>query len=381
VGGLAVVAPSRVRSQDRAPPVSLEEIVVNGVVRPPEERLSLGPGYTNVEFRYTGLSLANPDRLVFRYRLEGYEQDWVEAGARRVAYYPRLPPGRYRFVVLAANRDGIWNETGSSLDVRVRAPFYLSWWFRIPVLLALSILAVTLWNRREASLQRARRAQEEFARRLIESQEHERKRLAGELHDGLGQELLVVRNRALLALKHDGLHPPAREQLTQITEVVAQSLDGVRRLAHNLTPLQLDHLGLSTSLRSMLQAVGETSGIRLSVTIENIDDLLPVEHQINLYRIVQEGLTNIIRHAQATEATVWLRPDGEVLRITIQDNGRGFRVEKDGRGQLTGGFGLSHMAERIRILGGEVDVLSLPGTGTRITISVPLRRHSEARST
>jgi hypothetical protein len=148
VGGLAVVAPSRVRSQDRAPPVSLEEIVVNGVVRPPEERLSLGPGYTNVEFRYTGLSLANPDRLVFRYRLEGYEQDWVEAGARRVAYYPRLPPGRYRFVVLAANRDGIWNETGSSLDVRVRAPFYLSWWCRIPVLLALSILAVTLWNRR-----------------------------------------------------------------------------------------------------------------------------------------------------------------------------------------------------------------------------------------
>jgi signal transduction histidine kinase/ligand-binding sensor domain-containing protein len=378
VGGLAVVVPARVRVQERAPPVSLEEVVVNGVVRPLEDGLTVGPGPANVEFRYTGLSLSNPDRLVFRYRLENYESDWVEAGTRRAAYYPRLPPGRYRFVVLAANRDGVWNETGSSVEVRVRAPFYLSWWFRVPVLFGLAFLAVLLWHRRERAVQRARLAQEDFARRLIESQEHERKRLAGELHDGLGQELLVVRNRALLALKHDGLSPPARQQLTQISEVVAQSLEGVRRLAHHLTPLQLDHLGISTSLRSMLQSVAETSGIALTATIEDIDDLLPVEHQISLYRVVQEGLNNIVRHAGATEATVWVRTHDDSLRVTIQDNGCGFRVRRDGRGQVTGGFGLAGMAERIRILGGALDFLSEPGAGTRVTVSIPLRRVSAA---
>jgi signal transduction histidine kinase/ligand-binding sensor domain-containing protein len=373
VGGLAVVVPSRLQIQDRPPPVSVEEVVVNGVVRSPEEGLTLGPGHTNVEFRYTGLSLSNPDRLIFRYRLENYDQEWVEAGARRVAYYPRLPPGRYRFVVLAANRDGIWNETGSRLDVQVLTPFYASWWFRVAAALALTMLAVSLWYRREEAMARAQRSQAAFSRRLLESQEHERKRIAGELHDGLGQELLVVRNRALLVLRNDELSAPAREQLTHITEVVDQSLEGVRRLAHNLTPLQLDHLGLSTSLRSMVQAVGETSGIKISTAIEDIDGLLPVEQQINLFRIVQEGLNNIVRHAGATEAIVRLQPNGESLQVTIQDNGQGFRVERDGRGQLTGGFGLSGMAERIRIMGGEVDVVSQPGSGTRITIAVPLK--------
>jgi signal transduction histidine kinase/ligand-binding sensor domain-containing protein len=381
VGGLAVVTPSRLRTQDRPPPVSVEEVVANGVVHPPGEEMAFGPGHTNVEFRYTGLSLSNPDRLVFRYRLENYDKDWVEAGSRRVAYYPRLPPGRYRFVVLAANRDGTWNEAGSSLDVRVRAPFYLSWWFRVAAALALTMLAVSIWYRREEAMARAQRSQAAFSRRLLESQEHERKRIAGELHDGLGQELLVVRNRALLALKHDGLSPPAREQLTHITEVVDQSLEGVRRLAHNLTPLQLDHLGLTTSLRSMVEAMGETSGINFTGAIDEIDGLLPVEHQINLYRIVQEGLTNLVRHDGATAASVSLKTNGNSLRVTIQDNGKGFRVERDERGQLTGGFGLSGMAERIRILGGDADLESHPGSGTVITISVPLTREGETRST
>jgi signal transduction histidine kinase len=361
-----------VTAVERPPAVTVQEVVVDGVARQPSAGLVLGPRRPNVEFRYAGLSLSAPEHVTFRYRLEGFDEDWVEAGVRRVAYYPRLPPGRYRLAVTAANRDGVWNPVGAALDLRVVGPLWRSWWFQLGGVLGLLGLAVAVVQRREAAARRTRAAQEEFARRLIESQEHERKRIAGELHDGLGQELLVVRNRALLALRSEGLGAAAQEQLRQITDVVTESLESVRSLAHNLTPRQLDHLGLTVALRSMIESVAQTAGIRLDVTVENVDGMLPVESQIALYRVVQEGLSNVVHHAGATAAAVRVGRVGEVLRVTIEDDGRGFRVRRDDRGRLSGGFGLSGIAERARILGGQVEIVSTPRRGTRLELSVPV---------
>jgi len=226
--------------------------------------------------------------------------------------------------------------------------------------------------RRELAARRSRAAQEEFSRLLIESQEHERKRIAGELHDSLGQDLLVIKNRALLAQQSDGLPAPAREQLRHITEVVTQSLEGVRTLAHNLTPRQLDHLGLTAALRSMVADVTHAAGIALDVTVDDVDDLLPVESQINLFRVVQEGLSNVVHHSGARTAAVRVRRVGDMLRVTIEDDGRGFPVQRDGRGRLAGGFGLAGIAERAHILGGRLEVASTPGRGTRMELSLPV---------
>jgi signal transduction histidine kinase/ligand-binding sensor domain-containing protein len=372
VRGVAVVDPARVSRRERAPAVRLEDVVVNGVSRQPRASIEIGGGRPNLEFRYTGLSLVAPQHLTFRYQLQGFDEDWVEAGARRVAYYPRLPAGQYRLVVTAGNRDGVWSEAGTELRLRVLAPFWSTWWFRVLAAATLLGLALVLVRRRELAARRWRTAQQEFSRRLIESQERERKRIAGELHDGLGQELLVVKNRALLALKADGLQAPVRDQLQQIHEVATTSLENVRGLAHNLTPYQLDHLGLTAALRTMIAAAADTTEIAFSVTVEDIDGLLPVASQINLFRIVQEAVTNLVRHSGARTASVYVRRDGATVAATIKDDGRGFELRRDSAGRLALGFGWSGIAERVRILGGQVEIVSAPDRGTRIELSAPV---------
>jgi signal transduction histidine kinase/ligand-binding sensor domain-containing protein len=371
VRGVAVIDPMRTLVTEAPPSVAVEAVVVDGQVRRARDAIVVGPGRSNIEFRYTGLSLAAPQHITFRYRLEAFDDDWVEAGTRRVAYYPRLAPGSYRFVVSAANRDGVWNEAGTAIALRVVGPFWSAWWFRATVFIALVALVLAFAWRRSLLARRWRAAQEEFSRRLLESQEHERKRVAGELHDGLGQELLVIKNRAQLALR-TGAPPAVLEQLEQISAVASQSLEGVRGLAHNLTPYLLDHLGLSAALRTMIDAAADSAAMSFRTTIENIDGLLPVEGEIGLFRIVQEGVNNVVRHSGATMVAVHARRAGDAIAVMIRDDGRGFTVRRDGAGRPAGGFGLSGIAERARILGGRVDVVSAPGEGTRLELSVPV---------
>jgi ligand-binding sensor domain-containing protein/signal transduction histidine kinase len=372
VHGVAMIDPTRTGPRESAPTVSVEQVVVDGQPSEFSNSIVIGPGSPNVEFRYAGLSLSAPSHIRYRYRLVGYEDDWVEPGARRVAYYSRVPPGQYRFVVSAANRDGVWNETGTELPVRVLGPFWSAVWFQLVAVAALVAIGMIVLRRRALVALRWRVAQEEFSRRLLESQERERKRIAGELHDGLGQELLVIKNRALLALRASDSGKPVREQLEHISSVVSQSLESVRGLAHRLTPYQLDHLGLTTALRAMVEETGGTMDGRFEMNIEDIDGLLSLESQINLYRIVQEALNNVVSHSGATVAAIHARRAGDTIAVTVRDNGRGFAVLRDGAGSLAGGFGISSIAGRARILDGQVDIISAPGQGTRLELTVPV---------
>ncbi|HET9440208.1 MAG TPA: two-component regulator propeller domain-containing protein, partial [Longimicrobiales bacterium] len=380
VEGVAVVDPARIRGNPRTPSVVLEEVVVDGVAQSPQDIVKVGPGRPNVEFRYAGLSLSAPEHLRFRYQLEGYDEDWVEAGARNIAYYPRLPAGNYRFNVHAANRDGAWSAAGAGLRLRVEPPYWNTWWFRIVAALAVLSLAIGWSRRRTAALLAQRAAQQEFSRQLIESQEQERRRLAGELHDGLGQELLVARNRTLMALRAPDGDPQVREQLNHIAELVTSSLASIRELAHNLTPHQLEHLGITSAVKTMVETVADTSGIQVDGTIAEIDGLLPLESEINLYRIMQEALSNVVHHSGSRTVHVHVRREGDRVRSTIIDHGHGFSIPRDTRDLPHGGFGLSSMAERTRILGGTLMIDSELEKGTVVELSVPVARESTKRS-
>jgi signal transduction histidine kinase len=211
-----------------------------------------------------------------------------------------------------------------------------------------------------------------FSRQLITSQEAERKRIAAELHDGLGQNLLVIKNRALFGLLQPDDAPRAATQLTDISATVSQAIDEVRQIAANLHPYQLDRLGLTKALTTMMRKVSEAAQLELALSLENADDALDAAGQINLYRIVQEALNNIVKHAAASEISAQLLRTPASLQLTIRDNGRGFAPAET----RASGLGLSSMAERARLLGGTLNIESTPGAGTLLTLMIPLTTRS-----
>ena len=236
---------------------------------------------------------------------------------------------------------------------------------------------------RVRQLDRARVAQERFSRQLLASQEHERQRIASELHDSLGQSLLIIKNRAWLALSGIEDREATAEQLAEISESAAHAIDEARAISYNLRPYQLERFGLTRTLNAIVQQADKTSGIRFEIEIEEIDGLLTKEAEISLYRIVQESLNNMIKHSRATEARLTIRRDGAFLRLLAQDNGQGIDNAEQFVAQMgsgteaaplaqTGGFGLIGMAERARILGGTFALNSTPGASTTINIALPI---------
>jgi len=206
---------------------------------------------------------------------------------------------------------------------------------------------------------------------LIESQEGERKRLAAELHDSLGQHLLIIKNRATLGERVAQDHPTAKEQFDEITASATQAITEVRAISHNLRPLNLERLGLTAVIEEMIENVAASSGIQFSADIEPLDGLLTREGEINCYRIIQESVNNIIKHSHATKAYVEIwREEGE-LRITVRDNGRGFDAETKAK-SAAGGLGLTSISERVRMLGGAHTIHSAPGQGTTLQIRIPI---------
>lgn len=373
--GIAIVDPEAAPFNSVPPPAMIENAILDREELDISQPVEIRPGKNDLEIHYTALSFIKTDHIQFKYKLEGLDRDWVEVGNRREAYYSHLPAGAYTFRVIAANSDGVWNEEGTRLLIKVLPPFYSTWWF-----LTLSALAVTgagllLYRRRISKLQKARIAQEAFSRQLISSQEGERKRIAAELHDSLGQNLLVIKNWATMARRSLEPECRAREPLDEIASAVSHSIEEVREIAYNLRPYHLDETGLTEAIQSMLEKVAEPSNIRFTAEIDPIDRLLSADSEINLYRVIQESVNNIIKHSEATAAGVMIKRDSDSIRIVIKDDGKGFELQEI-LSKKDHGFGLTGIMERVRLLQGRESIQSAPGNGTTITIILDLRKAS-----
>ena len=374
--GIAIIDPAAVPLNPLPPPVMLEEILIDRAAvewRGDAGRLEIGPDRESIEIHYTGLSFIKPEQISFRYRLEGLDRDWIDAGTRRTVYYSHLPPGRYRFTIIAANSDGVWNLTGASIDMVVIPPFWRTWWFSSLVIISLAVIAVMLYRRRVAVLKRAHAAQEAFSRQLIESQENERKRIAAELHDSLGQSLSIIMNRATLALNKPEDQPRVLDQVGEIASAASEAIKEVREVAYNLRPVELDRLGLTKALQAMVKKVSASTGINIAADIDRIDDLFTNKSEINLYRIVQESVNNIVKHSGASEAKVEIKRLARGIQVVIHDDGKGFIAGAHQSNEVSAGFGLMGIAERARMLGGKHLIQSAPGRGTTINLTIGMQ--------
>jgi signal transduction histidine kinase len=238
----------------------------------------------------------------------------------------------------------------------------------------LCVLAATgiiflVFQIRERELKRRQLAQQEFSRRLLTSQEDERKRIASEMHDSLGQYLLAIKNWALFGLNSVTTENPAREHLNEISDASSLALDEVREIAHNLRPYQLERLGLTNALEYMLKRL-KKAPIVFSASIENVDGRLSKESEINFYRIVQECVSNIMKHSDATNAWLTIKANGNSVDLLCRDDGKGFDLAA-AKNSPHSGLGLNGMEERARILGAELRIESSSGNGTTVFVSAP----------
>jgi signal transduction histidine kinase/ligand-binding sensor domain-containing protein len=357
--GVSVVDPARIPTQDPAPPVSIEQVTVDGRT---ERLAAYPPGRGEVTIDYTTLSFRAPSKLRFRHRLDGLDRDWVEAGATRRAYYSNLSPGRYRFSVMACNWEGAWNDPPAVFDLVIDPPFHRTASFYLACG-ALAAAAVFAAYRIRVNQMRGR-----FAAIL-----QERTRIARELHDTLAQGLAGVKfqiDTALATIAHEP--DVARESIQFAGSMVTSSLAEVRRSIWVLRAQagrQRD--GFGSTVTSSLAQLTADSAVVLRTRVGGEPRPLSQDIERNLLRIAHEAVTNALRHARARTLAVDLTFEPEAVCLRVRDDGCGFDPDTYLHGPRGEHFGLLGIFERAESLGGELNVKSRAGEGTEIECRLP----------
>jgi signal transduction histidine kinase len=339
--GLVVIDPNHLVTNTVQPPAQITSLFVDGE-RTPLHEVSIQPWQKNLEIRYAGLSFLLPEKVTFRYLLDGYDKRWVDAGARREAFYSNLPPGHFRFRVRARNADGVWGEEAAALAFTVQPRVYQRWWFW-PALTALAGLAIYLGYRR-----RVRRLQRTFSLLLAE-----RGRIARELHDTLLQGIAGV-TMQLQALWN---RMPAGNDKRVLREILEDASRCAAEARQSLWGLRAPSASARFSARMGQVCREAVAGTRLGLELA-LDETAaaPPEIEYQLLRIAQEAIANAVHHAEADHLRVRLKAADGGLTLSVTDDGRGFSTTTDFSSM--GHFGLVGMRERAAEIGAELTISS-----------------------
>ena len=386
--GLSVVDPKHLPFNKLLPPVRIEQITADRKNYDPVSygngRVPLPAGTRDLEIDYTALSLAMPEKVHFRYKLEGRDRDWQDAGNRRQAFYSDLPPRGYRFRVAACNNSGVWNEEGAVLDFAIAPAYYQTNWFRAACVAAVLALLWGIYRIRVGVLEQRQQLLEQNQRllqhhqneitalndQLMKAQEEERSRIAGELHDGVLQQITSL-TLLLGALKRQVLsEAEAKTKIADLQKKLMQVGTDIRQLSHELHPPVLQEAGLPAALSDYCEEFSKARGIPVSCEADaSVRELSPGA-ALCIYRIAQEALGNVAKHSNAKKVQVRLtRADGSVC-LCVSDDGVGFASNQPAE---SGGLGLINMRERVRQLHGALEFESEPGLGTTVRAEVPFR--------
>jgi signal transduction histidine kinase len=380
--GWNIVWPDSIGRQRSPPPLLITNMKVNDRVLVPAPvplggtgSLQLSHTQDVLEFEFAAIDIDAPQLVRYSYRLEGLEPDWVKTQDRRYVRYTAVPPGTYVFRLRAASARDEWPEQEISLAIGIAPPWWRTWWFETLAVVGFLGLVLSVYRREATRIRRDKLTQQEFSRQQIESQEAERKRLAAELHDGLGQDLLVASNGLQQFLSDENA---SKADLAQAASLVQDSIQAVREISSNLHPHHLERLGFLAAIEAMTENLARTTGLAIDNDLDNIDGLLPKETEIHLYRIIQEALTNVVRHASARTVSVKVTKNPDMVEIAVTDDGKGFQALENSQGrplfysaERLHGFGLSSMSERARIIGGAINIKSSPGNGTTVHVTLP----------
>ena len=386
--GMVVINPDSSQENLSPPPVLINRVVVDerilsqyrGIM-PVENNnkisgqfaknvpLKLSPYYHRLEFDYTALSFVAPENVQFRYRLEGVDKDWTEAGTQRSVTYSRLPSAHYRFQVIAGNKDGVWNKGGADFNFEVMPFFWETWSFRLIALVAFTLCVIVIvryisFRRLQLQLQQAKQQA---------ALHKERARIAKDIHDDLGANLTQIALLSELVRQDSAAPPKAEEHTEKISANARQAIKSLDEIVWAVNPR-------NDTLAQLVDYTGQfaldylqSAGIRcrLDFPDQMPEREVPTDVRHNLFLVVKETLNNVVKHAHADEVWLRLSATDEMLRIEIEDNGRGLGQPSDS----AGADGLRNMRQRMKEIGGECQIEGRAGSGMKITVIFPWPRH------
>jgi len=361
--GISVAEPGQLKG-DSAPAITHIEMVsadgnpidLQGMPRIPSSQ-------QRIVFAYTGLSLTVPDRVQYRYRLDGFDHDWSEPVSARQAIYTNLDPGPYRFRVIASNSYGQWNGSEATLNFRIQPAFWQAWWFQLLSLLALTCVVWIFYRLRMHQM--AKQLNVRFEERLTE-----RMRIAQELHDTLLQGLLSASMQLHVATDQVADNSPAKPLLARVLQLMGQVVEEGRDALRGLRSSARDAFNLEQAFSHVPQELPTQQGIAFRVIVDGQPRPLHPVIRDEVYRIGREALVNAFRHAHASSIEVEVQYTASDLRILVRDDGSGIdpQVLRSGR---EGHWGLPGMRERAERIEAKLKVWSRSAAGTEIELIVP----------
>jgi signal transduction histidine kinase/ligand-binding sensor domain-containing protein len=367
LGGVGVmrVTPGELTHNPLPPPIVIRAVTAGGRLVSAMSAIRLPVGRPSLQIDYAALSLRVPSRVRFRYRLEGLDKAWVEAGSRRTAFYNNLPPGQYRFIVLGANDEGVWNNVGAALDVTVPPTFWQTRWFMAMGLLAFMVAIWFAYRVRLAIVT-------DRIRSRMNDRIAERERIARELHDTLlqGVQGLILRIQLIVEDLPRGQPQriPLEQALDAADEVLGEARDRVLDLRATERTEDLE-ARLGKLVRDQGPVLGASVGVFVGGTPRELDEIAGDE----VMRIVGEALANARSHAKAGCIEIRVKFGVRRLIVSIVDDGEGISPDILREGGRPGHFGLAGMRERARALSGRLSVDTPPGGGTGVTVTIPAR--------
>jgi signal transduction histidine kinase/ligand-binding sensor domain-containing protein len=372
--GVSVIDTLHIPRNELPPPVHVEQIIADRKTYDASSdangRPRLPPLIRDLEIDYTALSLAAPEKVRFRVKLEGWDRDWKDAGNERKAFYSNLPPRNYRFLVIASNNSGVWNEKGAFLGFSVAPAYYQTNWFRVSCVAAFLLVLWTLYQLR------LRQLAHQF-NLTLEAQVNERTRIARDLHDTLLQSFHGVLFRIQAARNMLPRRPEeAIETLDGVIDKAEQAItegrDAIQDLrAEPVAEGDLEHLLTATGQELAGSQDANPHSAILRVTVEGTEQMLAPILQDEIYRIAREVLRNAFQHASARHIEAEIRYDNRQFRLRVRDDGKGIDLKILNQGRRAGHWGLPGIRERAKQIGAQLEFWSEAGAGTEVELTVP----------
>jgi len=370
--GLLYFHPDSIKTQPPPPDVlitslkiSNKHVLLDSILKANKNSLPLKYDQNFLTIEYVSIAYLNRKKNQYFYKLQGLDKGWQEAGTQRIATYTNLNPGKYVFMVRCQNRDDIFSKNITSLYITITPPLWRTWWAYTLYGIIFCAVAFFIYRNRLNLLERKQQAE---IKAMVATQEEERKRISRDLHDDVGTKLSAL--KLFVSSLHEKASHVNNEEIKSLAksseQFITEAMQDVRQLLLNLSPAVLEEFGYTIAVEGLVNKINETKQIKFSLVVFGMKQRVHKEYELALYRITQELINNVLKHAEAQHVSLQIgQRDGKII-LMIEDDGKGFDINTH-----RDGYGLHNLDARTKLMHGNMNIDSKQGKGTSVLIKIP----------